>query len=253
MKHRFYVVALSCILGGCTALRPLPVIEPAGGTPTNRTQPDYTRGGLIPAGSIDEAVANLRIYRDSYFSTADKLRSAEFDNSDLNLLGGILALAGGVAKSVETAVTGGVISAGGSIISQRYQLKNQALNYEKAGDTMNCMYRNAIFLKPLAPAATPDAASFINERIDEVRGKLRKAQIAVDLLAPNLSELEGALKKLDTATNKANIAADTASKVQIGFLKSAFTQSDVDAANAALLRAAAEKVYAEIQKCAATV
>lgn len=99
-------------------------------------------------------------------------------------------------KSVEVAVGGGLISATGVLKSQRYNLKQQASNYEKAGDAMACMYRNARLLLDLSPAATDGAPQQLNDRIDEVRAKLRKNQIAVDLVSPDLAGLQTALKGL---------------------------------------------------------
>ena len=136
-------IVLSVMVGtlsGCASFYPLPIEEPpAKDSSGNRTAPDYQRGGLLPATSINEVIANLKIYGDSYQNTADKLRRNEYVSSDIGLGGAILGVVGGLTKSVETAITGAVIASGSSIVSQRYQFMGQSANYEKASDTMYCM------------------------------------------------------------------------------------------------------------------
>lgn len=266
MRKVILVSSVVVLLSACTSLRPLPVVEPEGGTPDNPSQPDFRRGGLIPANTPDQALKNLKIYADSYYSSGDRLRSSEFNNSDLTLIGGILALVGGVAKSVEVAVTGGVLSAGSSIASQRYQLKIQAANYEKAGDAMSCMYRNGMQLKLIDEKYLGDTPSFVNDKIDEVRGKLRKAQISVDLLSPKTDELEKSLKQLQGANSVATEASSSLlslrSSPQMAFLSSVEgAKTDEDKILAALLaeaqdklnKAKVEKINSEMEKCVASI
>lgn len=269
MKKIVSISLFSVLLSACDSLRPLPVVEPEGGTAENPSQPDFRRGGLIPAHTADQAVKNLKIYADSYYSTGEKLRASEFDNSDLTLMGGILALVGGVAKSVEVAVAGGILSAGSSISSQRYQLKIQAANYEKAGDAMSCMYRNGMQLKPIDVKYLSESPSFINEKIDEVRGKLRKAQISVDLLSPKTDELEKSLKQLQGASTAAAEAQTSLFSLRATFPKFSLwssvgvLQTDEDKKRAVekelaeaqdqLNKAKVEKINSEITKCVALI
>ncbi|OEZ50798.1 hypothetical protein JAB1_19160 [Janthinobacterium sp. MP5059B] len=266
MKKALFVSFIVVSLPACNNLRPLPIVEPNGGSVEMPTQPDFKRGGLIPATSILQAVNNLKIYTDSYYSTADNLRSSEFDNADLTLLGGIAAIVGGVAKSVEIAVSGGVLSAGASIASQRYQLKIQAANYEKAGDAMACMYRNGVQFRSIENKYLSDTPVFINEKIDDVRGKLRKAQISVDLLSPKTDELTASLKKLDNANvvvGSANLTYRNSlfssqrldlypgmPKIRVQEVESTIS---LEEAKDSLNKAKVEKINAEITKCVASI
>lgn len=194
-------------LCGCGGLRPLPVAEP----PSNQTEPNVSRG-LRPATTTPQAIKNLQIYSDSYFSTADSLRIKEYTSSDISLGGGILGILGGVGKSVEIAVSGGLISTSAVMFSDRYQLKEQAKNYERAGDVMSCMYRAAVFLEKIGGAAdSVETPKFINYRVDEVRAKLRKSQIAVDLVSPDMSKFEAAAREFQT---KRSVAEDTRAKAK---------------------------------------
>lgn len=183
------------VLSGCARFYPLPVEEPSAyvkkGNQDVRRTPDYQRGGLLPAVNIEEAIENLKIYGDAYQVYGDMLRRNEYISSDTLLAGGILGVVGGVAKSAETAIAGAVLGAGASIISERYQLLVQATNYENASDSMYCMYVN---LYPVAGGGV--SYQFVNEKIDEVRRKLRKVQSSVQLASPDLGKLETSLNDL---------------------------------------------------------
>lgn len=266
MKNTLFILLFVVSLSACNNLRPLPIVEPDGGSVENPTQPDFRRGGLIPANSAVQAVNNLKIYTDSYYSSADKLRASEFDNADLTLLGGIAAIVGGVAKSVEIAVSGGVLSAGASIASQRYQLKIQAANYEKAGDAMACMYRNGVQFRTIENKYLSDIPVFINEKIDEVRGKLRKAQISVDLLSPKTDELTASLKKLESAngvvssanlTYRNSLFSTRGADLFPGMPKIRIQEVEptisLEEAKDSLNKAKVEKINAEITKCVASI
>lgn len=217
-------------LCGCGGLRPVPVIEP----PSTQTEPNVSRG-LSPATTTPQAIKNLKIYSDSYFSTADSLRTKEYISSDISLGGGILGILGGVGKSVEIAVSGGLISTSAVMFSDRYQLKVQATNYEKAGDVMSCMYRAAVFLEKIGSAsASVEAPKFINYRVDEVRAKLRKSQIAVDLLSPDMSKFEAAAQEFQTKRSAAEDASEKAKGLadDVQQLESEKTAVTVDLATA---------------------
>ncbi|QTH72962.1 hypothetical protein [Pseudoalteromonas xiamenensis] len=187
------IIALLSLLSGCASYYPLPVEEPSAleeksdGTLVRRT-PDYKRGGLMPAVDIDEAIENLKIYGDAYQKYSDKLRRNEYISNDLTFAGGVLGVIGGVSKSIETALTGVALSSGATITSQRYQFLVQATNYENASVAMYCMYTK---LFPVRGEGVE--YNFVNERIDEVRRKLRKAQSSIQLITPDLSKLKASL------------------------------------------------------------
>lgn len=232
---------LASILTGCASFYPLPVKEPpAKDSSGNRSVPDYQRGGLLPASNIKEAIENLKIYGDSYQATADELRKNEYVSSDIGLGGGVLGVVGGLTKSVETAITGAVVASGSSIVSQRYQFLVQAANYEKGSDAMYCMYSK------LYVANSNDLeVGFVNEKIDEVRRKLRKVQSSVQLASPDLAQLEVSLKKsIEDGKRKAEAEAAANGLKLAGGASFASAKAVLDAAELELLKSALGKCVA---------
>ena len=236
---KILLVGVIGILSGCATYYPLPIQEPqAQDSSGNRTTPDYQRGGLIPAKDIDEAKENLIIYGDAYQDHADKLRNNEYVYSDLALAGGVIGVVGGLITSAATAITGAAIASGATIASQRYQFLLQATNYQNASDAMYCMYLILFNVKTIQ--ISPD---FINQRIDQVRRKLRIAQSSVQLVNPDLAKLEAAIKQRIEA--KENVEGATAALNKAGN-NAAFTL-----AQSALIRAEIELLETELTKCVA--
>lgn len=239
MRFQSVNVALTCVtLAGCTSFYPLPIQEPkAIGSDGLRARPDPQRGGLSPAKTISEAIENSKIYGDAYQEQATKLRGNDYILSDSGFAGGILGVVGGLTKSLETAIAGAVIAGGSSVISQRYQFLVQATNYEKASDAMYCMYGK------LYPVDWDEVTivEFANERIDEIRRKLRKVQSSVQLASPDLGKLEDSIRNV--IKSKDTHVIETARLKQRGLdplaIKKALAKEDLD-----LLKS-------ELQKCVA--
>ena len=233
---------LASTLTGCASFYPLPVTEPpAKDSSGNRTVPDYQRGGLLPATFINVAIENLKIYGDSYQATADGLRKNEYLSSDIGLGGGALGVVGGLTKSVGTAITGAVFASGSSIVSQRYQFLVQAANYEKASDAMYCMYSKLYVANSVGLNV-----GFVNEKIDEVRRKLRKVQSSVQLASPDLSQLESSLKKtIEDGKKTADAKAEADGLIVAGGAKFLSAKAALDAAELELLKS-------ELAKCVAS-
>ncbi|WP_157050639.1 hypothetical protein [Herbaspirillum rhizosphaerae] len=196
------------ILSGCQNLRPLPVREP---TPTVdvidpqtlhvtkvRREPDGLQGGLIPAKDLLEAKKNVKIYSDFYNQAFVELKQSSYSIDDTTFLGGLLGVIGGVAKSVETAATGGVIAAGGSVVSSRYSLEVQAANYRSAYTAMRCMWRKISVVSD-SEVKGAEVAAATNELIDSIREKLRDLQADIKLVSPDLSNLKNALEQYRSA------------------------------------------------------
>lgn len=229
-----FVIFATALLSGCAGY-PLPISEPSamvikkaddGTEKEEKRKPDYQRGGLLPATHIVEGKDNLKIYGDWYRQVADKLRAGEYQNSDFVFGGGVLAALGGLANSQGAAIAGAAASSGASLISQRYQAQVQAANYDRAGDAMYCMYR---IVSPLNPELIENSrlanveherirkslVAVLNERIDEVRLKLRDSQSKVILSVPDTKQLEEAIKaaqgkKGQVATQQAGHDVDKA-------------------------------------------
>src|SRR5690606_6350962 len=197
----------------------------------------YQRGGLLPATTIQEAIENLKIYGDAYQEYGDKLRRNEYISNDTALAGGGIGIAGGLTKSVETVIAGAVIGSGASIVSERYQFLVQATNYQKASDAMYCMY---LKLYPVHGGNIP--VDFANERIDEVRRKLRDVQSKVQLASPDLSKLETSLGEVINGKKAEQSAANLVAAGGAGLLSA---QAQLDQAKLELLKS-------EMNKCVAT-
>lgn len=201
------VVALTIALlalGGCTAMRPLPVNEPKADA-----APDPKKGGLPPARDLEEAKRSLKVYADHYQDEADGLRKNGYVANDVTYFGGALAVLGALVKSPETAIGGALLGGGGTVAAQRYQYVVQAQNYEKASEAMYCIY-GALYNKTVALPV-----DIVNDAINQVRRKLRKQQASVELSSPSLSQLEEALKKQLAAKSTVAKADDLTAKANV--------------------------------------
>lgn len=176
-------------LTGCSSLYPLPVDEKNIVAELAKRKASY---GLPVATNSTEVIKNLKDYSDWYFLKSNDLRERQFELSDTSLGFGIAGLIAGIAKSPEGAAAGALLASASEMPSDRYQLSVQAANYEKASDTMHCMYRYLVPYKANSDVF-PDI-EFINDRVYEIRRKLRKAQASVTSTTPDLTELEASLK-----------------------------------------------------------
>ena len=219
MKHllRIIVVCFFTLLAaGCASLYPLPVDEKDIMDNLEKHDKLYngTKGlyGLEPATDHPQAIKNLRIYSDWYFLKTNNLRKYQFELKDRSLFFGIAGMLAGIAKSPEWAVGGTLLASSVEMPNDRYQLSVQSANYEKASDTMYCMYRH------LAPYQNDTNVlpfvKFLNDRIYEVRRKLRKAQTSITLTSPDLTKLTASLKKVVNQEVEVIKAADEAEKAK---------------------------------------
>ncbi|MDP2523832.1 hypothetical protein Q8W30_14750 [Neptunomonas phycophila] len=212
MKYLSLIFMCILFFSGCSSLYPLPVDEKniaAGLTEYNR------ENGLDIATTQAEAISNLKDYSDWYFLKSSSRQKHQYQLSDTSLGFGMAGIIAGIAKSPEGAAAGALLASSSEMPNDRYQLAVQAANYEKASDSMHCMYR---YLAPYRgnPSALP-AVEFLNDRIYEVRRKLRKAQASITLTSPDLTQLEVSLKKVveqqpivDVAIDKVVVTKDAA-------------------------------------------
>lgn len=184
------VLCFTIALSGCTTLYPLPIKEPKTlneeGNPLTLSDYLRERTGLLPGKNTQASLDNMLIYSDTYLNYSDELRRNEYKSNDMSILGGIVSVIGGVTKSASTAISGAVFSSGSALVTKRYQTLIQAENYEKASDAMYCLYSK------LQPLQDPNVFPFTyaNDKIDEVRRKLRKSQGNVQLASPDLDALQ---------------------------------------------------------------
>jgi len=231
------LIAFILNLVSCASPYPTPIVEPTPLKDGVRRKSAENLGGLLPPTTRDEALDNMKIYGDSYLLFADKLKRNKYIADDITLGGGVLGVIGGVTESAATAITGAVAAAGSSITSEHYQFAVQAANYEKASDAMYCMYTKAF---PIKDAIDIQHA---NLQIDLIRHKLRKAQSSVQLISPDLSVLEQAIKsKIDTGKKVDPAIADA--KKAGNFVLSNLSTS--------LMADIAADLKADLEKCVAS-
>lgn len=171
------------LLGGCADMRPVPIREP-------QTMARST-AILAPVTELSKGTDYIAAYRDTYYKASEDLRGDDYLSSDVTLAGGVIGVLGGVAKSAGTALGGGLIASGSSLIDKRYAYAIQAENYEKAGDAMHCMYKAYALANP--KDENYDKAlvlKSLSDNVDSVRIKLRKSQSKINLLSPNTDELK---------------------------------------------------------------
>lgn len=195
----FFLIA-AVILAGCTSMRPLPLQEPSDGDTSASLR--NSRG---VAKTLDTASETLAVYRNKYYKTADDLRGNDYTSSDITFAGGVIGVLGGLAKSPETALAGGLLASGSSLADKRYSYKVQAENYEKGGDAIHCMYK--AFELSGATNATHNSAKVLkslNDNIDNIRQKLRKNQAQITLVTPNREELTKAFSAEKDAESTKN-------------------------------------------------
>ena len=191
MSYKFLIILPLILLTACQNLYPLPVDE-VDIENKLKEDDDGKKVGLGEASDTDNAIDNMKIYSQWYFKKANELREYAYNADDRSLWFAMAGLVAGVTKSPEGAAAGALLSSVVGMPVDRYQLGIQAANYEKASDVMHCMYR---ILSPNLQGNLPDLR-FLNDKIYEVRRKLRKAQTSVTLVAPDLSELEEHMKEI---------------------------------------------------------
>jgi hypothetical protein len=209
------------LVSGCVNPYPLPLKEPTeqdsvlqphdaikhhNGTSTPRStqreanpnRPGALVSALSKPASMHDLKVNLLIYRDHYLMAQNELIKAKTATTDITLAGGIIAVIGGLVESTSTVYTGGAIAAGSSIYDQRYNFEIQAVNYRKASETMDCMLSVVSPISDIKGLSSPGITTAA-QQIEEVRRKLYKAQSAVVLVDPDLSQLKNALAKSQSA------------------------------------------------------
>lgn len=192
MHIKIILPILAIILAGCQNLHPLPVDEVNIVENLNENTKKKIVGLPEPENS-EKAIETIKTYSQWYFKKASELREYAYNSDDMSLGFAMAGLVAGVTKSPEGAAAGALLSSVVDMPVDRYQLGVQAANYEKASDTMHCMFR---VLSPHRNKETLPDVQFLNDRVYEVRRKLRKAQSSVTLVAADLSALEEHMKEI---------------------------------------------------------
>lgn len=210
------IVALVLLLNlvGCATYRPLPVHEPI---PTKVEGKFYPLRGMPAPTELVEAKETLYEYANAYMGHVETLTRANYSAADATMLGGLIGTAGGLTKSPEAAITGTVIAGGAGIFAQRYGLPVQVASYVGAAQAMECMATVLIYGKgpDVAEAWDEEIApptgdqvdfAFLNQRIDQVRRRLRSRLASIDISTPDISALKASLTDQIAAERQARMA-----------------------------------------------
>lgn len=199
-----WILFFVSLLASCTSFQPVPVYTPqisGSGTDIKITDPSSKAKGeagniksrtLVAITTESNAAAAYKAYADAYLTKAEDIRIAMNNNSDIGFMGGVGTLIAGLTGSPNGAAAGALVTTSSSIPSERYNLLVQAANYEKASDTMHCMYR-AIAVET-ANNRLP-TLNFLNEMAYQVHRQLRKAQNSVSLVDVDLKRVKESIEK----------------------------------------------------------
>ena len=209
MKRMIAIAVLSSlVVTGC--MRPLPVREP---TPSELTGFQAAPSLLSSPRGLDEARHQLLTYAAVYMDEARKRMELFYKGSDAAMGGGLIGAIGGLTKSPETAVAGVLLSAGGSIPEQRYQMRVQADNYAKAADAMRCLERT--LATENQSGSYSSEIDLINKHLDRVRVSLRNRQYSIVPAAVDTAAYTDALKKELEARNALDADMDKSRGVSL--------------------------------------
>lgn len=189
---KYYLFFCSIMISSCSTYYPLPIDE----TNIEKRIDNDVEHGLPVAINQDDAVKNMKSYSDWYLIKAMELKKSQYKFSDASLGFTLAGLVAGFSGEAETAAGSSLMANFFGWPQSRYKIEVQASNYAKASDAMACMHRYMIPLlkdSPLNKEAMP-TIDFFNEKIDEVRKKLRKLQLDVVLADPDLSKINEAIK-----------------------------------------------------------
>ncbi|MCG7568530.1 hypothetical protein MHM89_01190 [Pseudoalteromonas sp. CNC9-20] len=231
-KRLLPVIYLIVLVTGCSSYRPLPVDELNIDSRLTAYKTNHGSIGLSIAENPQSSVTNMKKYSDWYLLKATDLQEKLYKHSDYSLGFGVAGLIAGVAGSPEGAAIGALLASSSTIPAERYSLAVQAQNYQKASDTLNCMYRH---LAPHKQGELP-RVEILNDAIYQIRIQLRKLQSSITLADPDMEKLKNSLATLmtkekerkearaqkdnevallDLAKNQHNISGDSKSKATL--------------------------------------
>jgi hypothetical protein len=231
--------AVLCTLALTGCMRPLPVRQ----TPKIYTNDikQSTVLGYGPATNLTQAQCYLRDYETAYVEQADARITRYYKGSDTGTAGGIIGMLGGLTKSPQTAIAGLLINAGGNLEEQRYQLRVQAGNFNKAANAMRCMQR-ALTPSPIPSDLTNDSETEkvftqqVNDHIDRIMMRLRDQQFSIIPNPVSTDQIRDAIKKQLEGMDERN-------EVMPAVVASRNKSAEEKTAALAALRAAAAKEF----------
>lgn len=257
MKRVLFACAVLCALTltGCIKnVRPLPVSQ----TSTKYTTSELQKliAGNLPAADLETAKNFLRDYEIAYVEQADARITRYYKGSDTGIAGGIVGMLGGLTKSPQTAIAGLLINAGGNLEEQRYQLRVQAGNFNKAANAMRCMQR-ALIPDPIPDELKGDAGTKtiftqqVNDHIDRIKMRLRDQQFSITPNPVNTDQIREAIQKQLQGKDEHDVAVAGVAQARANKADRAKSTVGADAAQALARAEAAETAALAVLRDAA--
>ncbi len=192
--------AAAMLLSGCANLRPDIHKEP-------------TRSELQQAGSAmytgpdNGSLVEYHRYADElaawHQKKADELFTENALLSELGFVGTVVAVLAGATEHLRVARRAAVVAGGSGLVAERYSVKVQAGNYERAADAFLCIRDQLAAAKTDEDQTThkdvrrshPDLhlSAIVRDSVLDVLRKLRKAQRDITIAAPDIQKIKDAL------------------------------------------------------------
>lgn len=236
---RVWLLFIASLLGSCTSYYPVPVYTPqtkTTGDTVTIAEPTANDNGkdanikprtLVAIGDVLLAAKTYKVYADAYLAKSEDIKIEISNYSELGFLGGVGTLIAGLTGSPDGAAAGALVSTSSSIPAERYSLLVQSANYEKASDTMHCMYRAIAVENKKENLPVVD---FLNDMAYQVHRQLRKAQNSVSLVDVDLAKVKQAVEKeKKTAAEAANALSKRQSLVALDESESVLLRKDYEA------------------------
>lgn len=199
--RRLGLIAAAIVVSGCVNLRPELQRGPT------REDLAATRGAMY-TGPVNGSIRDYYDYTDQlaawHQARADQFHAAQALNSELAFVGAVVGVVGAATGHIQSAKNAAAAAGGATLISDRYQIAVQAINYERAAKAFLCMRdRLAAAEATSAKIATPLATSHpevdarlgmtMRDKVLEVLDKLAAEQRKVKIAEPDIEKIKAAL------------------------------------------------------------
>lgn len=205
------LVAATLLLSGCVNLRS-DIHRPP-------TQDELTKAGTAMFTGPDNG--SLKQYYDYtsqlsawHQTRADGLFTNDALLSELGFVSTAVAVVAGATEHLKAARRAAIFAGGSGIVADRYSIKVQANNYERAADAFLCM-RDALGAakvdedaqQVLITESHPDIrlGALVKEQVLSILRKLRKAQRDITIATPDAQKIKEALG-IASGTSKGTLA-----------------------------------------------
>lgn len=207
-------ITVLCVLAtGCANLRPDIHHQPM-------KEELVAAGAAQYTGPDNGTLGAYYVYTDQlaawHQGRADGLFAGNALLSELGFIGVVAGVAAAAAEHTTAARNAAIVAGGSTLIADRYSIKVQGANYEKAADAFICM-RDKIGAAITEVSGGDIRASSLDVRLPNivkdnvlaVLRKLRKAQRDIVIAAPDVQKIKEALGLKPAGTVKAAGAAAT--------------------------------------------